>query len=630
MRHALRTTGRAAVVALFAATLVATPAYDLVRRAADGPSPVEARPEVVDLRAAARLTDGSLARWCDFVVPKASTVADYARVHYGCAAVALFHATTTLTVRGRDGVLYPTRPFTYRSDPADVVGAEIASKVAAVARRFAERGVRVVFCPVPVKAVVHGDDAPATARGRPELYAAAVAAVRARGVDAVDLLPTLRAARAAGVRAFPRTDGHWTAAGALVAAEEAARTAGLFVAPESRRSRLAPKPAVPDVGSELATSGFLLGRSAAMPYARTIYELGGAAPDVPVFALVDEGGAPFPTAPLTKDAAAVVAGTSYSSPEIAIAEPGFGALFAHAIDRPTRVIAAPGAGPAAPLWGALQIAALLGSAPPVLLWEMPGVDLFDSASPLANLGIFFGACPPLRPSVLRDVGGAWTPRKGAPPLVGAHRLADAGRAYDLTEGLVAHDGAGAVTLRLRGRVLRGDVAVTVDGGGSHETYRWTGATTDVWLPILARRPTARASLSFYAASTAQGPAEFVVDGAELVADVREDAAVAATLAAPTTDAAGRTAVVASFERPAAAPRDVVFVRFAGGAGPAPDVAIALTSTTGAVRAWSFPRLSADAVALLDPTPLGAPVARVDVAFRGGGRVASIERRPAAP
>jgi hypothetical protein len=630
MRHALRTTGRAAVVALFAATLVATPAYDLVRRTADGPSPVEARPEVVDLRAAARLADGSLTRWFDFVAPKASTVADYARVHYGCAAVALLHATTTLTVRGSDGVLYPTRPFTYRHEAADVVGAEIASKVAAVARRFAERGVRVVFCPVPVKAVVHGDDAPATARGRPELYAAAVAAVRARGVDAVDLLPALRAARAAGVRVFPRTDGHWTAAGALVAAEEAARTAGLFVAPESRRSRLAPKPAVPDVGSELATSGFLLARSAAMPYARTIYELGGAAPDVPVFALVDENGAPFPTAPLTKDAAAVVAGTSYSSPEIAIAEPGFGALFAHAIDRPTRVIAAPGAGPAAPLWGALQIAALLGSAPPVLLWEMPGVDLFDSPAPLANLGIFFGACPPLRPAALRDVGADWTPAAGAPALVGAHRLEGATLRYELAPGLVAHDGAGAVTLRLRGRVLRGDVAVTVDGGGSHETYRWTGAVTDVWLPILARRPTDRATLALYASATADGPAEFAIDGAELVADVRADAAVAATLAAPTTDADGRTRVVATFATPASAPRELVVVRFAADGGAPADVAFAMTATTGAVREWSFPRLSADAVALLDPTPLGAPVARVEVVFRGGGRVASVERRPAAP
>ena len=609
------------VLGVFFAGILSSGGYDLVRYLRDGPPPFALLPEIREGLAVARFHDGEFTRKFELLLGRASLAAAEIRPRYGAWLIGSLHATPVMSSYGREGMMFATRPPGYRTEPADEVARQIAAKVAAVARRFAERGVALVYCPVALKGVVCADLAPPSARGRPELYAALHAAVERLGVPAVDTLRVLRDARAAGVRVFPDHDGHWTFAGAQAAAEEAARVAGARVDPASRKSRLVPKGTVPDVGSEFATSGILISHVLGSDFVRTRLEVEGPLRELPLFSLFDEHGAAFPVDAFAKDAGAVVAGTSYSV-DHELSSPGFGALFAHAIDRPTRVLAMRGAGPTAPLWGAIQIGAAAGY-PPILLWEMPGIDLFDTDSPLPNLGLFFTTCLPLKPCHLFDADPLMTDRTSGASFRGIHRLRDSGLRFAAPPGRVAHDGRGAVTLELTGEVVRGDVYVEIDGGGSHEATRWKPGSPSVWLPILSRRPTDVCTITLYA-----DDAEIRLDRARLYGDFARDAGPAATLAKPALTPDG-FAAAADFPTPVAAGlRDVVEIRLrtaAQGGVAHDDVEIEMRNADGFAR-YEFPRLEPGALLILDPAALPPSTDSASAESRPDGHAEKLARR----
>jgi len=89
-----------------------------------------------------------------------------------------------------------------------------------------------VMLPLPRKAVVFEEHLPLGISPRSECDLAVVPAMRALGVETVDVLPVWRSW--GGETAYPRTDTHWSTTGVKLAVEELAHRTGLTV-PEDRR-----------------------------------------------------------------------------------------------------------------------------------------------------------------------------------------------------------------------------------------------------------------------------------------------------------------------------------------------------------------------------------------------------------
>ncbi len=105
--------------------------------------------------------------------------------------------------------------------------AETADVVADIAATLRARGVRFLFASPPNEATIYQDYLPQWARrgARATEYDALLAALKERGVPAVDLRPALLAARATEP-VYLKYDTHWTARGALVGFNEIAAAAG--------------------------------------------------------------------------------------------------------------------------------------------------------------------------------------------------------------------------------------------------------------------------------------------------------------------------------------------------------------------------------------------------------------------
>lgn len=101
--------------------------------------------------------------------------------------------------------------------PSDEVLDQVTQTLVQRRRLFAQRGVRLLFFPVPAKSTVHyqlaGFPAPrdTLARLRRRLVSA--------GVEVVDAQPAFLARASNGERLFEIDDNHWNAAGAQLAAE---------------------------------------------------------------------------------------------------------------------------------------------------------------------------------------------------------------------------------------------------------------------------------------------------------------------------------------------------------------------------------------------------------------------------
>jgi hypothetical protein len=139
---------------------------------------------------------------------------------------------------GAEGWLFHRRDFAVDfRDPA------VLDSIATIAGLLEARGARVVFAPIPAKAMVHGetlDDDVYAAEGHTladlrQAYMGLLADLRRRGVRAVDLLGPMLSAAGRGHDVFFRQDPHWASdgveavAGALARAVEEAdpRLAGL-------------------------------------------------------------------------------------------------------------------------------------------------------------------------------------------------------------------------------------------------------------------------------------------------------------------------------------------------------------------------------------------------------------------
>lgn len=184
------------------------------------------------MRSAANLWDGSKARLFERDYDLTSRVRSTASEPYGQFLLRYLHETSGSVLRGFDGWLFQEARIDYPTDDPDLGQRRSVEMIRAVERRFAGHGVRFIVLPLPRKCVVGADQLPYGVRSRAQLDRGMVEAIRASGVETVDVPAAFEAWQGAAL--FRAADTHWTAEGMRLAAEETARASGLSV-PESER-----------------------------------------------------------------------------------------------------------------------------------------------------------------------------------------------------------------------------------------------------------------------------------------------------------------------------------------------------------------------------------------------------------
>ncbi len=503
---------RPIVVAGFLSALALTAVVDRLHPALR-PRPILDRADrEAEARARNRLVDGTAAATYAADLAAVSRVGHDLRPIYGALMYAALRALPSGVATDADGRFY-VRERSSRPADGDETADQAAAIVRAVARRMAARGSRLVFCAVPEKDLVHADAAPPGVAGDRAAFGRLVRRLTDAGLPAPDLLAALDRVRVAGEEPFFLGDTHWTFAGAMAAAEAAAESAGLRIAPASRTSRIETWFEVEAPTDTLQYAGF--GSEDPDVRRRVLAVLAGVVRPLK-FAFrrtVDANGAAFDYDPLAKDRTATVIGTSYSDFLVA---PWFPAFVAHAIDRPVRSHAMGAAGAGLPLSKSHELALGAGYSP-ITFWEVPSSLIFATPTPLERAGDYLAIAVPKVATQLLDAaepgattateagsttaaepGAASRSKSGAPTAVGAvdgvapkagERVvlsgAGSARRFVFRGGRVAADGGGAVGVRVSGDVLRGTATVRVTSGGRSILARWQAPMAELTLPVLA-------------------------------------------------------------------------------------------------------------------------------------------------
>jgi alginate O-acetyltransferase complex protein AlgJ len=168
---------------------------------------------------AATLHDGAWSRAYQAALDAASPLRRHTVALWNTLDLRLFGQAPAGVVLGQDGWLFSDEEYALPAE-APVIRQAWFDHVADVASSLQQDGVRLVVMLVPTKASLVAVGQPPLPVPAARRYAEALAQLRGRGIDTVDLRPTLAEL---GEAAWLRTDTHWTPAGATAAAETVAQ-----------------------------------------------------------------------------------------------------------------------------------------------------------------------------------------------------------------------------------------------------------------------------------------------------------------------------------------------------------------------------------------------------------------------
>lgn len=126
-------------------------------------------------------------------------------------------------VTGKDGYLFTDEEFRQPLDSQTLIDRAVAG-IEDVSHTLAERGIRLVFVPLPTKSDVYSDELQAgssAASATADLYKDLLGRLRRAEIVAIDARSAMLSARADN-QLFLKTDTHWTPAGASVVAKAVA------------------------------------------------------------------------------------------------------------------------------------------------------------------------------------------------------------------------------------------------------------------------------------------------------------------------------------------------------------------------------------------------------------------------
>jgi hypothetical protein len=259
-----------------------------------------------------------------------------------------------------------------------------------------------------------------------------------------------------------------------------------------------------------------------------------------------------------------------------------------------------------PVWPLRILHGTTDPLPATTVWEIPSSFAFSGRRALDGLEFLFAAMPPYRYDVVATLPDGPRARRRLDREAGAEWR------WKIPEGLVGHEGRGAVFVRLVGNVqdAPSDACVTVDGGEPLAT-RWPAGHTEFFLPLLAPGSTVGGDVVLYA-----DPAVVEIERVEIVVDLSPRPDAFAAVAPPLAVGAGHEQSAAFTPPVVPAERALIHVKLARDAESTGPVEIGLEAADGRRHDVYFRAAAPGADLFVDPAPLGAPVARVVVRARG--------------
>jgi hypothetical protein len=525
------------------------------------------------LRSQARPGDGSLVRLWEHDLRERSPARRALQPLWASTLYALWGHVPRELIVGRDGWLFLRNRVEFPGDPAEVLLRDATLRIAALRRRFAGAGIRLVALPVPPKAAVYPELLPEGTTTRTDLHPALVTQLRQLGVPVIDLLEHWRSHPQ--VQVYCRTDSHWSFEGALLAAEAITRAAGVWVPEEDRDLR------IERVSSK---DGVDLLRLAGLPVdeehlqnvtawllrvgGRSLHPLSIAYVKTPldgVFAARSSGG----------DAPVVVVGTSFSN------WPCFPEYLHYFSQGRVLVEARPAEGALGGLrsWLSAFAAGERGSRlPEVLVWEFPTSTLLTN-----DLGL-----PGMEEILVQLPAPGLEPWNHGPSPVafvqsgslvpGRHAVGPSALQAWIPRHALDHPGDGTLGVRLRGTVT-GPLLLTTFCGDYRVDVPWGVGRSEVVLPLLDSGHSQELRITLRATDE---PAALDLESVELVTDLTTPPGAGASPTPPRADAGGWNQE-ARFPSSTGEPGDLVWVRLALPRGTAITAVLLEVESEGGTR-----------------------------------------------
>jgi len=551
------------------------------------------RQEEERLRRSARFGDGTLARLVERDLRLRSRVRRTLGSYYALALFYFLDEAQGHVVVGHDGWLFlPGRTLLPRRDDR-AVAATSAALLAAVERRLAAFGVRLIVVPVPRKSVLYADFLPRGIDPRADLDEELVRALERRGVTTVDLLGLFRRHRERHPEEllYFQSDSHWTDAAQVLAAEEICRTAGILVPERERLGRLVSLGPAPQERDHLEYIGLFLPERALDVLGLPRVERFGVERDGKI--LTDHENPP--TMP-----AVAITGTSFT------ARRELPLLLEHFAAQPVWNAADVAA------WPLATVARLLGehpaSLPEILVLELPGHHAIG-LQPLQEVEPLLAGHPPpadVPRLVLRRMNTRAQPgRKEG--FENARELAR------LPAGRLVHSADGIAALRLRGRVQGSRAWLTIVSGDNALRIPWPKDLRELVVPLTAAAPSGEAVSVFLL-----GHGALTLESADAVADFDETRAVAGRHARVAGDGGGWRQRLVFPDRPLIVHHAGLLLRLdVKGAAAGGRMRLSVAAPGGEPLGLDLAPVDARGVVLISLSPLqGRRLARVEIGGDG--------------
>ncbi|MBK8096968.1 MAG: hypothetical protein IPK26_07670 [Planctomycetes bacterium] len=423
-------------------------------------------------RAAAHFLDGSLAREFEERLRETSRMR-----RLGLAAwVPLLYRTLSevpaTLIAGRDGVLFMRDRMTVADN--DGTPLQVAVNRLAVLRHWLQRlGTRLLVVPLPRKEATLTSAVPPTYDAHPERDVQARAALRAAGVEIVDVAPIWAQSPEP---LFARADSHWTPTGAGLAALATATAIRNGVAPTWPRIDSAH--ADSDAWQYASTFGL-------EELATNLLPAGGHV----VMRFLDPGiGKPVAEPPVDGPLPIQLAGTSFSR-NAAGTHTWFVEALAGLLGEPVWNTARAGITPVDALVDGLRRGK--GRIAATIVLELPGHLLISVPSPLHDISRVFLELPPPPGLTELPIGAAAgftlpAPQRGSTLVPGAHGGAEITRLLArVAKDQFLYPRDATLYVELRGKLTGGNAAVTVDSAPRPLVADWKPGRERLLLPVVS-------------------------------------------------------------------------------------------------------------------------------------------------
>lgn len=490
-----------AVIALFATLLVVRGVIDAMEFTS-APVPAGAEGERVRREYEnARLSDGSLMRWFEKEARARSAFRKRVSAHYADALHSVFKEVNDEVLAGRDDWLFLRNRIVPLEDPGDQRMLRTAAILGSLSRRLHAIGVDSGLVFIPRKAEIHADQLPKGVDCGQHLYARMLGYLRSFGLNVPDLKAALLSD--AATNKYFRQDSHWAPDAQILIAETIGKALQRAVPITSRKTRLSEPVRTSESADLRIYAGLTHGKPSIHPtrvYELRLVEDSMGEPLLPIF-----GSDPTPTK-------VTLTGTSFTS------DFPFWRYVWHVFDSPVRVDALPAIGPWEPINRSILGACERGQIPEVYIFEVPSYVVFNTMSTPEELGHAIALIPSIGSPIGPLIGADGTEflQKDSRLLKGTQHLSTEIVRASIPEGRLWHDGRGLIALRIRGRLLRGEVIIRAGSPTVEVHSPWWPTAREIVLPILGTRSESFSSLGL---SSRTGIAEVEIESLEVVTDL---------------------------------------------------------------------------------------------------------------